>query len=869
MLSDQEFNDWCRGVNLPQAARQLISQIRASEPIRRVKSSGINVRGDYASRKMGKTIQFESHKIELPGVEEYEEDADVLEYYDQAYQITLEFPSNSGEIIKASHIPDFFVIRKRSAGFEEWKPESRLEKLAAKQSQRYKRSEDGQWLNLPAVAYAEKLGLYYRIRLDTEIDWIKYRNRLFLKAYTAEDYQVDPEIAENLVKLISLNPGISYWELIHTQQSNPDDINALIATQKIYINLSAAPLAEPEKVQLFRDQEIAVAYVQMMKSQPNNGTILNILDVKPNQLEPKTHNQVKMSPKAMERFLKASPEDLAEANRRYEVIEPYLNDSYRDKETVPQRTIRRWKAKFIAAQKAYKCGYVGLLNNSNARGNRLPRISQSAQDFIDKIIEEYYETFQQRSKLAVYGILAREWEKAGLTDKLPSYATFCSRIQHRSGYRQTKKRKGNRAAYQQSLLYWELKLTTPCHGDRPFEIAHIDHTQLDIELVCSRTGYLLGRPWATLLIDAYSRRILAVYLTFDEPSYRSCMMVLRICVQRFEKLPETIVVDGGTEFSSTYFETLLAAFECTKKQRPAAKARFGSIIERIFGTTNTEFFYNLRGNTQITKNVRQVTKSNNPKNQAVWTLDQLYENFCSYCYEFYDCREHPTLGQSPRQTFVSGLNSSGYRPHKQIVYDDNFKIFTLPSTPKGTAKVQPSRGVKINYLYYWSIDDSFLRPEIEGTNVPIRYDPFDMGTAYAYVKGRWIRCISEYYKSFQNRSEKEVNIASTQLRRKRQKHAQRITLSAQEKATYLEGTEAQETLLLQRLHDLAQQDIWVLIEKSSVIESKLSKHNYSANVQDVDQNILAGSESIKKPKSSAKKLIDLTKIEAYNTEELW
>jgi putative transposase len=144
MLSDQEFNDWCRGVNLPQAARQLISEIRASEPIRRVKSSGINVRGDYASRKMGKTIQFESHKIELPGVEEYEEDADVLEYYDQAYQITLEFPSSSGEIIKASHIPDFFVIRKRSAGFEEWKPESRLEKLAAKQSQRYMRSEDGQ-----------------------------------------------------------------------------------------------------------------------------------------------------------------------------------------------------------------------------------------------------------------------------------------------------------------------------------------------------------------------------------------------------------------------------------------------------------------------------------------------------------------------------------------------------------------------------------------------------------------------------------------------------------------------------------------------------------------------------------------------------
>jgi putative transposase len=196
MLSDQEFNDWCRQVNLPLAGRQVIEQIRSTEPIRRVKSSGINVKGDYASRKMGKTIQFESHKVELPGVEEYEEDPDVLEYYDQPYQITLEWSDKQGQTVKASHIPDFFVIRINRAGFEEWKPETRLEKLAVKQPQRYVLQEDGQWRNLPAVAYAEKLGLYYRIRLDAEIDWIRYRNRLFLKAYTADNnYQINPEIA--------------------------------------------------------------------------------------------------------------------------------------------------------------------------------------------------------------------------------------------------------------------------------------------------------------------------------------------------------------------------------------------------------------------------------------------------------------------------------------------------------------------------------------------------------------------------------------------------------------------------------------------------------------------------------------------------
>lgn len=203
----------------------------------------------------------------------------------------------------------------------------------------------------------------------------------------------------------------------------------------------------------------------------------------------------------------------------------YKNGQKRENETVPLRTIRNWKAKFQAAEQKYCWGYIGLIDNHAAKGNHLPKISPLTWEFIDEIIESHYETLKQRGKLAVYGVLRQEWEKAGRIEHIPSYVTFSSRIKQRSGYQQTKKRLGSRAAYQKSNFYWELEFTTPRHGDRPFEICHIDHTQLDIELVCSRTGRNLGRPWATLLIDATSRRILAIYLTFDEPSYRSCMMI--------------------------------------------------------------------------------------------------------------------------------------------------------------------------------------------------------------------------------------------------------------------------------------------------------------------------------------------------------
>ncbi len=158
----------------------------------------------------------------------------------------------------------------------------------------------------------------------------------------------------------------------------------------------------------------------------------------------------------------------------------------------------------------------------------------------------------------------------------------------------------------------------------------------------------------SFLSDAFSRRILALYLTFDPPSYRSCMMVLRECVRRHSRLPQIIIVDGGKDFQSTYFETLLARYEIIKKTRPPAKARFGSTCERIFGTANQHFFHNLAGNTQLSRSSRQITKSVDPRNHAVWRLKELSEHLSNYAYEVYDTLDHPALGQSRAKLLKPG-----------------------------------------------------------------------------------------------------------------------------------------------------------------------------------------------------------------------
>jgi putative transposase len=83
MLSPEAWESWCQEIGILPHARALIDQIRSSNPARRVGGGRSNVSGRYPSRKMGVTIQFESHRVELAGIYEMEHDVEVLEFYDQ------------------------------------------------------------------------------------------------------------------------------------------------------------------------------------------------------------------------------------------------------------------------------------------------------------------------------------------------------------------------------------------------------------------------------------------------------------------------------------------------------------------------------------------------------------------------------------------------------------------------------------------------------------------------------------------------------------------------------------------------------------------------------------------------------------------
>jgi transposase InsO family protein len=738
-----------------------------------------------------------------------EHDADVLEYYDQPPPLKLQYQSANGRRLGVIHTPDFFLIRSAKGGWEEWKTEEDLIRLAEHNPNRYRRDEHSGWRCPPGEAQAHALGLYYRVRSSREIDWVFQRNVQFLEDYfRAGSPAVDLGVRETTLALVSANPGITLSELFHTAEGlrTRDDIYMLIASGIIRIDMSAAPLVESQQVKLFAGSDYPASCQE-----------------EPGQQRDASSSEVCLTETPSEGLSNAGPDQMAEANRRLEIVLDYQASRVLP-EGVSARTVRDWIQRYRRAEATQGNGYLGLLPRFHDRGNRTPKLPKSTLALINQFIENDYETLKQKPRLHVYGSLVRACESCGTP--APSYKTFCQAVNERPRYEQVLKRKGRRAAYRLEPGYWELTLTTPRHGDRPFHICHIDHTELDVELVCSSTGRNLGRPWLTVMTDAFSRRLPALVLAFDPPSYRTCMMVLRECVRRHGRLPQITVVDGGKEFESLYFETLLARYECTKKTRPPAQARFGSVCERIFGTTNTQLIYNLLGNTQLTKEIRVVTASVDPKVHAVWTLGRLYDRLCEWAYELYDTTVHPALGQSPRDCFVDGMARTGFRNHRAIQYEDEFRMMTFPTTAKGTALVSPGKGVKINHLFYWS--SAFRDPDIEQTQVPIRYDPYDAGTAYAYVGNRWVTCCSEQYAVFRGRSEHEMMLATAELRKRLRYGSCKTQLTARKLADFVASIEAEESLLLQRLRDAEARHLQPVVEGGQVVHKESAPSENSA-----------------------------------------
>lgn len=840
MLSENDLLHLFVQQNIPLIGRKAVAAVRTSDPARRVGGGTHNVTTRFASKKMGCVIQAESHKGELPFLYAWEHNPDTHEFYDQPSSVKLTYRNSSNKQVSHLSTPDYFLIEEHWMGWVECKPEEQLLASYKSGNERYIPDKNGGWRCPPGERFAEQFGLNFRVNSTIQINWIQVRNLEFLSDYLQSNCPPPAlEGYEAIARQFSRAHWLPLQQLLNFDGVSADTVFTLIAYGFLIVDLEHELLSEPGFTNVCKDALSAQIYQHQKPGTDSDqgnislhpillapgsailwdGSPWKILNVGASDIFLEDDNR-DISNIRLDTFQKlvangsitglpavadqrhelatkvlkhAAPVDLESAVQRADHLEASQNGMV----PVPARTLRYWRKRANDGEMAYGNRFAGLVPRISARGNRERKVSPQAVAVMNEVIDtEVLEAFQPKISIC-YGKVRNLCSERGLPP--PSEKTFRAEIKRRKEEAVVLARQGRRAVYGITEYQWLMDQSTPRHGERPFEVGHIDHTELDVELVDSRTGANLRRPWLTILLDAFTRMVLAYYLSFDPPSYRSCMAVIRNAVQRHGRIPRTIIVDQGSDFESLYFEALLGLLGTHKKSRPAAKSRFGSVIERFFGVNNQAFIHNLAGNSQALQRPRSMSPSHDPRKLAVWTLPALTDAFEGFVDTAYANLIHPALGMSPKEAMAHGLATSGQRTHTLMPFNEDFKRLCMPTTIAGKAVVRPGRGIKIKGIHYWH--PVFREPTVLRTKVHLVYDPFDVSRAYALAKGEWVLCRSEHQSLFERRSEREISAISQEIRLLHHLAGVRRSVNAADIAIYVGKARESETVLRQQRRD--------------------------------------------------------------------
>jgi putative transposase len=117
--------------------------------------------------------------------------------------------------------------------------------------------------------------------------------------------------------------------------------------------------------------------------------------------------------------------------------------------------------------------------------------------------------------------------------------------------------------------------------NRAFVTGHIEHTKLDVFLVCPNTNLIMGRPYLTLLVDEYSRGLLATNVSLEPPSYKSIEETIQECIKKHSRLPNTIKLEQ-VYGKSKELNDLIHKYNFNLEVEPKQNSGYKSRIEKLF-----------------------------------------------------------------------------------------------------------------------------------------------------------------------------------------------------------------------------------------------------------------------------------------------
>lgn len=386
-----------------------------------------------------------------------------------------------------------------------------------------------------------------------------------------------------------------------------------------------------------------------------------------------------------------------------------------------ERSIRRLKRRYKEE------GIEGLKRRSRSdKGDR--RTSKEWQEYIVKTYRQGNRGSRQTSRSQVAKLVesrAADLGKSEYPSRRSVYRILADEIAEKE-----KQQKKRALGWQGEQHHITTRAGTKIDIEYSNQVWQCDHTQADI-LVVDTHGEVLGRPNLTTVVDTYSRCIVGIHLGIEKPSAAVTCLALRhaILPKRYRHayepknlwetygVPEYLYTDGGTDFTSEHLEQVASRLGIVLelRRRPAE----GGIVERPFGTLNSEFFSTLPGYTtrRVKPHLSQV------KADACLTLEQLEGLLIRYVADNYNQQPDARSGKQSRQSrWQSNLRTQGpvmaereldqllMRQDKRRVYQGGYIRFA-------------------NLIYRGEYLAGY-----GGETVALRYDPRDITTVYIYIE---------------------------------------------------------------------------------------------------------------------------------------
>jgi putative transposase len=215
-------------------------------------------------------------------------------------------------------------------------------------------------------------------------------------------------------------------------------------------------------------------------------------------------------------------------------------------------------------------------------------------------------------------------------------------------------------------------------ADFALEKVIIDHTLIDAWVgFDDDSGYPLGRMWLTLAIDVKTRMVLAIVLSFEEPSLYTIMeAVIQICRPKVDwrrlypsvahdfdgwGKPAEIIVDRAWAHTGKSFFDACADAGIKVTWAPIRRPQYKAIGERVYGMVNTKLWHRLPSGVPLKPDEMQLLGLTPAKRKGISreaALDLLH----GVIVNDYSRAVHETLDAQPARIWEKEITELDGRP---------------------------------------------------------------------------------------------------------------------------------------------------------------------------------------------------------------